>query len=258
MQVVVSDFDGDFKAYGIKINDDGPGYVDRRMSTLASADPRDIDILDSEVWLLDTKEVANLYGDLMRDKILSGRKGRPIIEQVDLKLVTITLTFNELNKMAAKISAAHNGHKLSDIPNTDDDPISQIFRDTAQEHELGHDLQTFFVTTSKQLKAVAQTAKEAREYPTIEKGMGDGCMEEPVAYAGGYSHAGAILNDMFAIAGFNQIDWPAYSDGNKYVICGVFAAGAQDLKAKDLPLPDQNRPVSEIVIDEAARALKIK
>lgn len=252
MKVTVTDFEGDYKAYGVKVRD---GYADRRWHSVNERDPRDIDVLDTEVLFFGTEQIASLYGDVMRDKLLNKSTGRPVVEEVGLKLVTITLSFNELNKMAGQLSAQHGGKRLSDVPADGNDPISQIFKEATEEHGLGFDMQAFYAMTTNQLKSI--TAAETPSYPKVEDGMSDGCMQEPDDYIGGYSHAGAILKDMHHIAAFHQIDFPAYSAKNKYVICGVFTTSARDLKAKDFPLPDQNRKPEHYVIDEARRALKI-
>lgn len=240
MKTTVSDFKGQFSAYSVT-TDNGNAYKSANYG-------RAVDIGGPASTVLTTAEAQALYGDSHALKVVNpGRwPGKIRLIQTPIHLVTLSLTFNEIVRMAASLSQKHGGVKLDKVPNTGEDKLSRAFAAAAQANGL-RPLGQFFVTSRSLLESFT-----ANELPETERGMSDGYMETPNEIVATYSHEGEILKDIHIMLLFNEGDFPGYASRNLYHVSGLYLGAPREAK---LPVPAQNKPPLAMLLPELRRTL---
>jgi len=241
MKTFVTDFEGNYKAYSVT-TDKGNAYKGKNYG-------RAVDIGSPLSRVLTTSEAQTLYGDTVALSVVNPDKwpGKVTLLSADVKLVTLSLTFNEVVRLGKNFAAQHGGAKLSEIPNNGEDALSRAFRDCAVENNLVP-LGQYFVSSRSLLESFAPG-----EMPETEKGMSDACMETPNETIALFTDAGEILKDLQTMLLFNELDFPGYASTNRYYVSGLFAGSTQEAK---LPVAAQDKAPLAMVLPELRRTMK--
>lgn len=225
MKAVVTDFEGNYKAYAVSAAQGAGAPV------------------------LTTAEAQTIFGDASAKSVVGegNVSGRAALLESGVHLITLSLTFNEVIRMAAALAKKNGGAKLCDVPDGCGDGLTEAFSACAAEHGLTP-LNKFFVTSRSLLRASSPDT-----LPETDKGMSDGCMEKPDQTVGCFDDAGKILKDMQVMLLFNEGDFPGHALGNRYYVSGLYAGAATEA---NLPVRPQNETPLGMVMAELRRTMK--
>ena len=219
MKKSVTDFEGQYKAYTVETDNGGA----ERTNSYA------VDIGGAPDMVFSASEAAGLYGATKGLQVVNADWPSNVrIRAHDIKLVTLTVTFNELMRMGAEFSKKHGGQKVCQLRGQGGDKISTAFAKIAAEEGL-RGLGEFYVTSDKQMQALRGRV------PEIDQD-GDAVMENPAENILALSSSEAVLPELHSLVAFNEIDFPGWGSQNKFHITGVFLGQAKDLTEADFPI----------------------
>lgn len=242
MKTHLSDFEGSFKAYKVNTGN-GNAYQPDHYG-------RDVDIGGASTITLSTQKAQAIYGDSHALTLINPDRwpGKITLHEAPVRLVTLSMTFNEVVQMGAALAARHGGKKLCDITPDGSDKITRLFAEQAQAHGL-MPLGQYFVTSRAMLESFVPGGKDL---PDLEEGMEDLCMETPNETVGFFKKAETILPDLHCMLLFNEGDFPGYASKNRYYVSGLFAGAFKPAK---LPVEKQTGEAFPRVMAELHRTL---
>ncbi len=228
MRTQVTDFEGQYKIYSVYTLEGGPAsrFDDQSCG---------VEITGEHQRFLSTAQALSLYNDTqyLAAQHADGWPGKVRLISADIRMITLSLNFNEIIKMGARLSQAHGGVPLSSL--TDGGaagPLAAEFAIAAAKNgltPLGH----YFVTSQKTLESFAHFS----DTPQTELDLGEMFMNCPNETMGIFTDATTILPSLHRALLLNEIDFPGYASGNRYYITGLFTTAESEAA---LPLPPQS------------------